>query len=365
MKKLSLFCAIGAVLLSGQAHADPKISGTIKAIVQQDIKHEVRHDLTRNEITKDEKSGRAILNGASRLKFSGSNKINDILTVSYSFEYDIALDYDRKDRKDRKEKNFDSRSTYASLDHKKYGRIRVGRMTNPEDDLDIGVTVGDNLGTLSPFASFGGRSNNAIQYYSPYFGKDKGTRIKLHYGMDENNDIIMEDDTESIFNTYVGGTEFTEKKRDHIVAQIMHNNKTYGWGLAYTQAGKDYKSLAGMLRYQPNPKLTLGLLVRQADQNSPYKELGGYISASYTMDNKWRVYGQTGYSTNLNGVKDTKLNNGAIGLSKEIKTSSGRATIFGELAGDWYDRTRISSRGNTIKTTQDTLGFGAGLIYKF
>lgn len=351
MKKLSLFCAVGAVLLSGQAHADPKISGTIKATILDERLHSVERNETTNTLRSDTKTGRPILNGKSRFKYSGSNKINDVLTASYSFEYTINIDSE--------EDNFDSRSTYVSLDHKKYGRIRAGRMTSPENDFDIGVTNGDSLGTALPFSGFGPRYNNAFQYYSPYFGKEKATRIKLHYGMDENNDEVDRE-----FRTFVDGKR-TSKKRDGAVAQIMHNGKKYGWGLVYTQAGDDFKSFAGMARYQFTPKFSFSVLARQADFNSGSKETGAFVSANYDLQKDWRVYGQTGYTENFGGAKDATLNNLAIGVAKQIKTSSGRAVIFGELTGDWYETVRTSSSGHIINRQDDTIAAEMGLVYRF
>lgn len=348
MKKLSLFCAIGAVLLSSQAHADPKISGTIKAIIQQDNMHIVSRKETDNTIVKDAKEGRAELNGRSRLKFSGSNKINDVLTASYSLEYDLEIDRDGGD-------NFDSRSTYVSLDHKKYGRIRAGRMTSPENDFDVAVTIGDTGAAGMMVTGFGVRTNSTIQYYSPYFGKDKGTRIKLHYGMDENNG------TERTFYTFVDG-ERVGKKRDNAVAQIMHNNKVYGWGLSYTQVGNDFNAISLMGRYNINPRLTLQALARQADYKSGSKENGLFVSANYDLGNNVRAYGQTGRTENLFGVKGGTVTSGAFGVAKDIKTSTGRATIFGELTG--YKRTSYDTV-EKIETKIDNFGFGTGIVYKF
>lgn len=349
MKQLSLYIAIGAVALGSQAYATPKITGTLKAFIQEDTKHTVEKNATTT--LQDEKTGRAELYGTSRLKFSGSEKLNDVLTASYSLEYDFHLDNER-------ENTFRSRSTYASIDHKEYGRIRAGRMTSPEDDLDIGVTVGENWGVALPFTGFGGRSNNALQYYSPYFGEEKKTRVKLHYGMDENND------TERSINTYVDGKRVS-KKRDNAVAQILHNGKTFGWGLSYTQAGDDFNAISAMARYQVTPELNAALLVRQADYKSGNKETGAFASSSYNLENNWRVYGQAGYTENFSGVKDASVTIGAIGISKDIKTSGGRATIFGELAGERYERTRTNSSGVTTNLTEDTYGFGTGLVYKF
>lgn len=347
MKKLSLFCAVGAVLLSGQAYADPRLTGTLKAIIQEDTKHELQKNLSTGEVLKDQKSGRAEMTGSSRLKFSGSNKVNDLMTFAYSIEYDLRLDSSRSS-------TFRPRSTYVSLDHKGYGRIRAGRMTSPEDDLDVGVTVGDNWGVALPFTGFGGRSNNAIQYYSPYFGKDKGTRVKLHYGMDEN------DSSDRAFNTYVDGVA-TQKRRDSFVAQIMHTNKKYGWGFAYTHAGSDFSALTGMVRYQFTPKLHMALLTRQADYNSGSNETGAFVSASYNLDKDWRAYGQVGYAENFSGRKGADVVIGAVGVAKEIKASVGRATIFAELAGERYER----SGSNNINLREDQYGFGTGLVYKF
>lgn len=349
MKKLSLFCAIGAVLLSGQAYANPKISGTVKAIIQEDSMHTVSRRESDNAVLKDTKEGRTELNGKSRLKFSGSNKINDVLTASYSLEYDLEIDRDGGD-------NFDSRSTYMSLDHKKYGRIRAGRMTSPENDFDIAVTVGDTTAASMLMTAFGMRTNSTIQYYSPYFGKNEGkTRIKLHYALDEDNK------TERTLYTFIDG-ERVGKKRDIAVAQILHNNDKYGWGFAYTQAGNDFSAISAMGRYNIDARITLQALLRQADYKSGSKENAVFVSANYDLGNSMRAYGQAGRTENLFGLKDGNITSGAFGVAKDIKTSTGRATVFGELTG--YKRTSYDPT-EKINTTIENFGFGTGIVYKF
>lgn len=342
MNKLYVCIALGMVILGNHAYANPKITGTVKAIAQQDIQHTVDKNASTGTITKDEKTDRPEFKGSSRIKLSGSNKINDTLTAAYSLEYDFNLDSDRS-------RNLRSRSTYISLEHKAYGRIRAGRMTSPEDDLDISVTVGDNWGAYVPFSLLGGRSNNAIQYYSPYFGQDKKTRVKLHYAFDEN----LSSDAE--IYTFINGT-LSPKKRDSAVAQILHNGKTLGWGLSYTHAGQDFKALTGMVRYQATPKLNLALMARQANFNSGNNEIGAYVSTSYTLDNQWRVYGQAGYSDNYQGRKDQTVAIGAVGTSKDFKIGGNRATIFGEFAGEYLE---------SPSRKRDTYGLGTGIVYKF
>lgn len=355
MKQLSLCCAVGMLLVSGHAYANPKISGTIKAIVQEDTLYVEERNKTTNTVLKDESSGRAEMKGSSRLKFSGSHKLNDVLTASYSLEYEFGIDSARANSGTE----FRPRSTYVSLDHKQYGRIRAGRMTNPENDFDVGVTNGDNWAALHPFSSFGERANNAIQYYSPYFGKDKKTRIKLHYGMDENSSA------DTRFNTYYNIVDRQEVRRDVATAQIANNGKTFGWGLAYTQAGSDYNAIAGMVRYNPNAKLGLGLTLRQTDYNGQEKEKSIFTGASYSLEKDMRVYGQFGYSDGFTGRKGYDLTIAALGVSKEYKVGSGRALIFGEVAGERYQKNRTNSSGHSVVTNEDTLGWGTGIVYKF
>lgn len=354
MKYTVVFCAVAAACASTSAIAAPKITGTVRAELIADKKDTLEKNLSTGAVLKDETTDRPEFYGSSRLKFSGSEKLSDTLTASYSIEYDFYLDSDRTTDDNT---NLRSRSTYASLDHKQYGRIRLGRMTNPEDDLDISLANGNAWGTALPFTGFGGRSNNTIQYYSPYFGADKATRVKLHYAMDENND------TDRSIVTYQAGKR-ENKKRDVATAQILHKGDTLGWGLSYTQAGNDMNALTAMAQYNAK-HWGVGLVARQADYNTDDNEVGAFAVAYYVLPNGMQVYGQGGYADNWRGQKDTSSTIGAFGVSKEIKTASGRATAFVELSGEKYDNTRTNSKGDRINLKDDTIGIGTGLVYKF
>ncbi|MDO4894770.1 porin [Moraxella sp.] len=350
MKYSVLCCAVLSVLVSTSAMAAPRITGTIKTQIIDDTTHRVDKNLTTGQTTIDEKTGRPEFYGSSRLKVSGSEKINDVLTAYYSLEYDFQVDQDRETN------NFRSRSTYISLDHKNYGRIRVGRMTNPEDDMDMAVTKGDNWGTVMPFTQFGGRANNAIQYYSPYFGKDKDIRVKLHYGMDENSEY------DRTVRTTVDGRS-VEKKRDVSSAVIMKNGMGLGWGASYARAGSDFDAITGMVRYNTE-KWGLALVARQADYKTNDKEVGAFVSGVYNLEDDWQVYGQAGHVDHYRGG-DSSSTIGAVGVSKDFQGRDGRTTIFAEAAGEKYKNKRTNSRGQIIDRQDDIVGFGVGASYKF
>lgn len=348
--KYSVLCVAVCAALVGQAHAfTPKVSGTLKAHLKSDNYDGSSTNLATNVETKT-KQARNHLDGESRLRISGSQKLNDVLTAAYSLEYNVALDNDDKTR------NFTSRSTYASLEHKEYGRVRYGRMTSPENDFDMGVAQSSLIGGFLPFSSFGVRSSNALQYYSPYFGKDKGVRIKLHYGMDENS----EHDTS--VRTYINDSRRTIR-RDLAAAQISYSNKTLGLGLNYSQAGNDFNAIAGMVSYKKD-RIGAGLVARVADFNSGRKESGVLGALSYTLDNSWRTYGQIGYSQNFEG-RDINLTSTAIGIGKEIKGDKGRASVFAEVAGELYKGNQTDRSGNPIRVDDKTYGAAVGLNYRF
>lgn len=348
--KYSVLCVAVCAALVGQAYAfTPKLSGTLKAHLKSDNYDGLSTNLATNIDTKTKQS-RNHLDGESRLRVSGSQKLNDVLTAAYSLEYNVALDNDDSTR------NFTSRSTYASLEHKDYGRVRYGRMTSPENDFDMGAAQSTLVGGALPFSSFGVRSSNAFQYYSPYFGKDKGMRIKLHYGMDENS----EHDT--AVRTYINDSRRTIR-RDLAVAQITYSNKTVGFGLTYSQAGSDFNAIAGMASYRKD-RFDAGLVARVADFNSGRKESGVLGSLSYTLDNSWRAYGQVGYSQNFEG-RDIDLTSTAVGIGKEIKGDKGRASVFAEVAGELYKGNQTDRSGNQIRVDDKTYGAAVGLNYRF
>lgn len=347
--KYSLLWVAVCTAFVGNAHAfTPKITGTLKAHLESDNYKSVQTNTTKNTVTTRE-AERNYFYGGSRIKVSGSEKINDTLTAAYSLEYNIFIDSDDKN-------NFTPRSTYASLDHKTYGRLRYGRMTSPENDFDIGVAQTNLIGGFLPFSSFGVRSNNALQYYTPYFGKDNSVRIKLHYG-------INESDSGTSVATYINNSRRTIQ-RDMAAAQIAYNDKTLGLGLSYSRAGRDFNAIAGMASYKKD-RLGMATVARVADFNSGYKEAGVLGSLSYSMDNSWKTYGQFGYSQNFEGIKDVRLVNTALGVGKDFKLNSGRASVFAEVAGEFYTRTRTNSDGDTIDVKDTTYGIATGVNYRF
>lgn len=346
--KYTLLCLALSTAFVSSAYASPKITGTLKAHLMSDNYSATINNLTKGTSNK-QTLGRHTLDGSSRLKFSGSNKINDVLTASYSLEYNLKLD-------DNSNTNFSPRSTYASLDHKTYGRIRYGRMTSPENDFDMGAAQSSLVGGLLPFTNFGVRSDNALQYYTPYFGKDNSIRVKLHYGMDEN-----QDDTR--VTTYVNNSKRTIR-RDMAAAQITYSNKKMGLGLAYSRAGEDFNAISGMASIKQD-KWRAGVVARVADLNSQHKEMGVLGSLSYNLENAWQAYGQLGYTENFEGRKGY-LASGALGISKELKVSSGKANVFAEVAGDRAkDEERSRSSGDLIETKASTYGAAVGLNYRF
>lgn len=350
MKLLKLTVGISIILASSNAFADPKLTGTLKAQLIDDTQHRVVKNLATDTIVSDTKTGRPNFYGASRFKFSGSEKFgqNKELTASYSMEYNIALDNDSERTR------FTARSVYASLDHKTYGRIRYGRITSPETDFDIGVTHSNIWGGIYPFGGFAPRHNNALQYYSPYFGKDKGTRIKLHYGMDENNS------TDNRIPTFINDVR-TNKRRDMAVAQIAHNDKVWGWGASYSHAGDDFKALTGMVRYAKDKQWQSSLVVRGADYNSQHNELGVFLVGSYNLpqSKEVQVYGQVGHAKGFEG-NDATLTNAAVGVAKNFKAGGDRIVLFAEMGGEKYEQKTATTQSNL-----DTFGFGVGANYRF
>lgn len=353
MKLLKLTIAVGVILASGSAFADPRISGTLKAQLIADSNTRTATNLTTN-VSNTSKENRPFLFGDSRIKFSGSEKFgkDKELTASYSLEYNISTDNDVD--------LFTARSVYASLDHKTYGRIRYGRMTTPETDFDIAVSQSYVWGGALPFGGFAPRHNNALQYYSPYFGKDKGTRVKLHYGMDENNR------TDNRVTTFINGSS-TNLRRDMAVAQILHNDQTWGWGASYSQAGSDFKALTGMVRYTKDQQWNTAMTLRTADFNSGSNEVGILLASTYKMAGfkDAQLYGQLAHTQNFRGRKDNIITNGVIGVSKDIRAGSNRLSIFAEMGGGQQKSNATNSSGQPVKDKTSVFGVGVGANYKF
>lgn len=363
MKYSMLCCAVGVAFLSNAAIASPKISGEIQLEALQQSTDVVSRSLNSGRVTYPEDLyKRPTLEGAGEIKFSASQKLNDDLTTRYSLTYLVGVADDGRT-------NFRSGTTYISLDHKDYGRLRFGRMTTPEDELvDVGVARSGWLyGVGKPFTNSGFKTNNTVQYYSPYFmeSKDGRTRVKLHYAMDEKNSSVTglrlyKDD---------GSNVRENKKRDVFVAQILHSGKI-DWGFAYTQAGSDLKAISGMARYNADD-WSAALAVRQADYGTGKDETGAFGSLIYSLQRDWAVYGQAGYVKNYAGqgfnIKDTDYLVGALGVSKDFRLASGRATVYAETALEKIDFIAPNSSETRLSSDrkEEVLGFATGIEFKF
>ncbi|MDO4440831.1 MAG: porin [Moraxella sp.] len=362
MKHTMLYITIGLSLISTVAHADPKISGKLRMELLHESQKIESTRLSNGAVSNSKDSGRTNLYAPGEIKFSATQKIDDTWTTRYSLTYLTDLDGDGG-------KNFRPGTTYISLEHKDYGRMRFGRMTTPEDEVvDVAVSYSGLMGAGKPFTNSGFRSNNAIQYYSPYFMHSKDgsrTRVKLHYGMDENTE-----DTNIRAYTKDSPYRRQDVKRDAAVAQIMRTGGKVEWGASYTHAGDELKAISGMVAYN-GVDWRVAASARKADYGTADDETGFFISGVYQPAKDWNVYGQVGHVENYAGqgfgVRSTDYTVGAIGVSKDFRVSNGRATAYVETAIEKLKFLQPNSRQTRLSTyeNEEIIGLAAGVEYRF
>lgn len=349
---------LAVATLSSQAFAEPKISGRLYL---SSLYEKTETKTTTDGVSTTTKSdARPTLNsGGSRIRFTGSEKINDTTDLEYRLEYNVKLDDDNV-TKEGKNNNFTSRTTYVGLKHKDYGTVHFGRMYTPDDDIDyVNQAYLYSTGASNPFSYHGQRTNNTIQYTTPKFNNDK-TQIKLHYAMDEDFAVYKEgaNNNGGSVSTFVDGKS-TSVKRDLVVGHILHEDEKFDAGLSYTHAGDDFSAVRGMFSYKPTKELTLGVMAQHVDYNSKDNELGFIASAYYQLNDSLDIYGQAGHTTNFGGVKDATQTVGSIGAIKWLKKEGTRVRAFASTS-----YANDSTKGAN-KTDKDTYSVETGLRVDF
>lgn len=350
---LKTTAVLAVAALSTEAFAEPKISGRIYLSALYD---NIDTKETTNGVTSKSSSDRTTLNSSgSRIRFTGSEKLNDKVDLEYRLEYGIKVDDDNL-TKDGKNNNFFSRNTYLGLKHKDYGTVLVGRIYTPDDDIDYvdnGYLYAS--GASTPYSYFGQRTNNTIQYIAPKFNNDK-TQLKFHYAMDEDVGLYKEgtNNNGGSVNTLVGGKK-ANTKRDLAVAHILHEDEKFDTGLAYTYAG-DFSAIRGMFNYKPTKEFSIGIMAQQVDYNSGNNELGALVSTYYNINDKLDMYAQAGYAENYEGWKDGEKTTASIGAIKWLKKDGTKVRTFASLS--YVDETSFALGADNALTKTQNEGFG-------
>lgn len=316
MKKLPLaLCAI----VTSTAYAAPTIYGSGFTGLLYESSTTTTTNLTTNVATTKKETGDIVQYPTVRVGLKGSEEINNNLSANYKLEYAASYDKDKVSLKPR--------DTYVGLKHKGYGEVQIGRMLT----LDVGIDSVDNSylyaqGADAPFSYNVQRANNAIVYKSPKFNNDN-TQVMAQYA----------------FRADKGGASFTTRdwvnknyvkvERDFGVVGISHKIDKTDVKATYTQAGKDFKALRGVINSEVNDKLSVGVMGQMTDYFSSSKnakELGAMVGATYQYSEPVGLYAQAGYATNYGGHPDGKKAIGSAGITYKLNKN---ITLYGSASG--------------------------------
>lgn len=328
---LKTTAVLAVAALSTEAFAAPEIHGRLVLAAVANDNETKTTDLSQATptVTKSS-SSRATMEGTSRLRFSGKEKINDKVDLEYWLDYNIYLDNYTEG------KNFSSRNTYLGLKHKDYGTVRFGRLYTVDDNIDY-ADEGFYFSSGTPWSYAGERTNNTIQYESPGFGPNKKVSTTLHYAMDEG-----------------------EKSTDLVAANVFYDGDKLKLGASHVRKS-NFNSTRLMASYDVNDKWKFATLAQQADYNTSNNELAVLTSGVYHYDKTLDLYGQVGFADSYEGHKDGEKLVAGVGAIKTLKKESGkRVRAYGSL-----NYTDTTSYKGTIKSQTDGFAVETGLRYDF
>lgn len=320
------FCIAAALfgLLNTHAYgADaPKIYGTLFAGIDAASTETTSTNVATGvaTTTKTNNNNRPNFDTAgSRIGFKGDHPLNADITLNYQLEYGIKLASERDGVV-----KLSARDTFVGLESKKYGEIKVGRLTTIDDDIDYVDNAYLYSDTGAPFGYGAQRVSNAIAYYSPKLKNQ--VQFMAQYAMNEKRDNAMG----GTFNTYKNNRP-TEIDRDFVVVGVGQEieNKSF-IGATYTMAGKDFSSLRVATEQYLTPKLTVAAMGQYTDYNSKDKELGVLVSSTYKVSEPVKVWVQAGTANNYNGYKDGKKTTFDTGVMYYLGKNK-KARLFGSL----------------------------------
>lgn len=347
MKKSTLFCAASLALVATSAYAEPKINGrVVVSLTPQNTTSTVTNQ-TQGTPATTTKSNYTQFDGDARLRFSGKEALNDKVDFIYSLDYQLAVDTPYSLG------NFSSRDTYVGLAHKDYGKVQVGRQYTRDYFARVLPDNGFYHASDFPWASYGERTNNAIQYHSPAFGPNKKVTAFAHYALSE------------------------AANQSHVLAgNINYDGDKFDVAAGFrSKKGLDTVALAGT--YAITDKTTVGATINQAKYsgdntgNSTESAILATVFHKYTPDTS--LYAQAGKATNYGGFKDGKKTHINLGVNKTLKDADGKTVdLFGSL--NYADVTSLkvqaedkdgNKKGDIIKTETKGTKLEVGIAYFF
>ncbi|OOR91196.1 hypothetical protein B0181_03480 [Moraxella caviae] len=349
----SAIATTALVAMSVPAAAAPQVYGRVYMTITND---DVKTDSTAlQDIYKDgeldKKAGdawttkrdRATMDGGNRIGVRGSEPLNDKLDLEYQLEYRLYADSDNT-------RNWESRTTRLSLNHKDYGKLSAGRLIMIDDEIDYAdKTFGLLDSGYFPFAYGPGWANNSFTYHSPTINN---TTFMAMYAMDEDND------TDRNFTTFVDGKK-VRTSRDFAGIGALYDTDKLKLGATYLYAGDEFSTTRAMASYNVTPKLNTAVMLQHTDFNSDANEFGVSLGTNYKFDDKLSGWVQLGYADNYGGWKDGESQSLNVGVMRWL----GKTTrAYGYLGAR---KTTDFSNDGDIKNVTKSKGFGVSLRHDF
>lgn len=301
MKKLPLaLCTI----LASTAYAAPTIYGSgFTGFIYEPVTTATTN-LTTNVVSAEKTKEDFFRYPSIRLGLEGSEEINDKLSIEYKLEYEADVEKDKV--------NLTPRDTYIGLAHKNYGEIQVGRIPTLHSNIDsVDNSYLYAQGADSPFSYGFQRLDNAIVYKSPKFNSDN-TQIMAQYAFRSDKGDVSFTTRDWVNKSYI------EVKRELASVGLSHKMGKSEIKATYTQAGKDFKALRGVVSGEVNDKLNVGIMGQMTDyfaSSKSAKELGAMVGVTYQYSEPLGLYAQAGYATNYGGHPEGKKAVGSIGVT--------------------------------------------------
>lgn len=353
MKKLPLaLCTI----LASTAYAAPTIYGSGYTGFLYEPTTTTTTNLTTNAATAKKETGDIFQYPTVRLGLRGSEDINNELSANYKLEYKADVEKDKV--------NLTPRDTYIGLTHKNYGEIQVGRMPTLHSNIDsVDNSYLYAQGADTPFSYGFQRLDNAIVYKSPKFNSDN-TQIMAQYAFRSDKGGVPFTTRDWVNKSYI------EVKRELAAVGLSHKMGKSEIKATYTQAGKDFKALRGVVSGEVNDKLNVGVMGQMTDyfaSSKSAKELGAMVGVTYQYSEPLGLYAQAGYATNYGGHPEGKKAVGSAGITYELNKN---ITLYGSASGmnstevdhAFDDKTKLyKNKKQDIKA----MGVETGVYFKF